>query len=224
MCKHYRGKQVSTPGKQACENLGEEWWSGLPLDTAEIFPGARSAILRMTALGSWILEDRILGLVHKTWQPSPQSQTAEGFGLSKTTAHAESCDRTFPWKLAWRQRCVILAEGFYLPQARGKREQFYAIADKTVIAFAGLWDNFEGDNGAGNRVCLETCAILTTTGNELVDSTARPNHSGETRQPVILTTTDQVRQYCSPRQSEHHKLKHMFAPVPAKEMQVEQNV
>jgi putative SOS response-associated peptidase YedK len=76
-----------------------------------------------------------------------------------------------------KKRCLIPADGFYewLARAGEKRKQPYCFRprDERPIAFAGLWERWEGPEGP-----VESCAILTTEANELV----RPVYD---RMPVI---------------------------------------
>jgi putative SOS response-associated peptidase YedK len=75
------------------------------------------------------------------------------------------------------RRCLILADGFYEWKREGQRKQPYYIKlrDGEPFAFAGLWDRWHSLDGQP----LETCTILTTAPNELL----QPIHD---RMPVIL--------------------------------------
>jgi putative SOS response-associated peptidase YedK len=57
------------------------------------------------------------------------------------------------------RRCVVLASGFYEWQvtAGGKVPHFISAADGSLLAFAGLWESWQGPEGA-----VETCTIITT--------------------------------------------------------------
>lgn len=84
------------------------------------------------------------------------------------------------WKfgeLLRRRRCLIPADGFYEWAARGGRKvpHRFTVGGGVPFGLAGLWDVWEGEDGTK----LRTCAILTTTANEVV----RPVHD---RMPVIL--------------------------------------
>ena len=46
----------------------------------------------------------------------------------------------------------------------------FAFADDEPFAFAGLWDRWEGPDGP-----VETCCILTTGANDLVQAGSRPD-------------------------------------------------
>jgi putative SOS response-associated peptidase YedK len=76
-----------------------------------------------------------------------------------------------------RRRCLIPADGFYEWQAGGARKQPYFIHAKSgaPLAFAGLWETWEGPNGEE----LDTAAIVTTAANR----TLVPIHN---RMPVIV--------------------------------------
>jgi putative SOS response-associated peptidase YedK len=76
-----------------------------------------------------------------------------------------------------RQRCLIVADGFYEWKQEEKTKQPYYIRfkDGRPFAFAGLWDRWEKQAPA-----LETCAVITTGPNALM----APIHH---RMPVILS-------------------------------------
>jgi len=58
----------------------------------------------------------------------------------------------------------------------GKKQPYlFTLADGSLFAFAGLWEEWAGEDGE----VIESCAILTTEANALV----RPAHD---RMPVIV--------------------------------------
>ncbi len=71
-----------------------------------------------------------------------------------------------------RRRCLIPADGFYEWQKleRSKQPFYFHLRDRPVFAFAGLWESYQD---------IETCTIITTTANSLLE----PIHD---RMPVIL--------------------------------------
>jgi putative SOS response-associated peptidase YedK len=97
-------------------------------------------------------------------------------------ARAETADRLPVFEHAFRfGRCLIPADGFYEWAARNSKRQpfhFHLSSDRP-FAFAGLCDRWEGTDGAA----LETCAILTTEANAVV----QPVHD---RMPVLLDQAD----------------------------------
>ena len=79
------------------------------------------------------------------------------------------------------RRCLIPANGFYeWMKERGKKQPYlFKLTDGSLFAFAGLWERWESKDG----VALESCTIITTDANELV----QPLHD---RMPVILKNKD----------------------------------
>src|SRR5688500_9939796 len=75
-----------------------------------------------------------------------------------------------------QRRCLIPADGFFEWRRLGRSKQpFYLqLKDESPFAFAGIWD--EENNG---KELVTSCAIITTTANELVG----PLHD---RMPAIL--------------------------------------
>jgi putative SOS response-associated peptidase YedK len=75
-----------------------------------------------------------------------------------------------------KRRCLIFADGFYEWERNGKISQpyYFQMRDGAPFAFAGIWDRWQNDSTS-----ITSCAIITTTANELL---ARIH----TRMPVIL--------------------------------------
>ena len=75
-----------------------------------------------------------------------------------------------------KQRCLMLADGFYEWKREGKTKQPYYIRmkDHRLFAFAGLWERWEKEESA-----IESCSLITTGPNALME----PIHN---RMPVIL--------------------------------------
>jgi len=78
-----------------------------------------------------------------------------------------------------RRRCLIPANGFYEWTGPKSDKRPYLIGPRGggLMAFAGLWEHWQGADGSE----LETMAILTTSAN----ATLEPIHD---RMPVILAT------------------------------------
>ena len=80
-----------------------------------------------------------------------------------------------------RRRCLIPADGFYEWKKLGKGKQPFLLRLRggSTFAFAGLWSQWKNPDSA---TTLETCAILTTSPNELTATV-------HDRMPVILPAT-----------------------------------
>lgn len=119
-------------------------------------------------------------LTHFGWGLVPSRSKAFKAGLinarSETVAEKPSFRAAFK-----RRRCLLPADGFYEWQGAGKGKQPYFIhlGDHQIFAFAGIWERWQGSDGSE----LDTCAILTTSANEMM----RPLHE---RMPVILDPAD----------------------------------
>lgn len=75
-----------------------------------------------------------------------------------------------------KRRCLIFADGFYEWERNGKISQpyYFQMKDQRPFAFAGIWDRWKSED-----VWITSCAIVTTTANELL---AKIHH----RMPVII--------------------------------------
>jgi putative SOS response-associated peptidase YedK len=77
-----------------------------------------------------------------------------------------------------RRRCLIPADGFYEWSKIGPKEKQpynFGMNDDSVFAFAGLWERWQTPDGE----IIQTCTILTTKPNSLIES-------AHDRMPVIL--------------------------------------
>lgn len=107
-----------------------------------------------------------------------------------------------------RRRCLVPASGFYEWKRTDGRKQPYYIRrrDGKLFAFAGLWESWEEPGGAA----VESCAILTTSANELLV----PIHD---RMPVIVPPTE-YDLWLSPEVRDPDALAHLYNPCPSGEM------
>jgi len=105
-----------------------------------------------------------------------------------------------------RRRCLIPADGFYEWKKRGKERlpYYFQLKDGDVFAFAGIWDRWRGDG-----LTVLSCAIVTTTPNELLCTI-------HDRMPVMLQPESHEAwlDYRTPVD----ELKRMLNPYPAEEM------
>ena len=105
-----------------------------------------------------------------------------------------------------RRRCLILADGFYEWERNGRVSQpyYFQMKNRKPFTFAGIWDRWQG-----NGRMITSCAIITTTANELL---AEIHH----RMPVILSAESHALWLNDDSRSSH--LKEMLIPFPAAEM------
>src|SRR5258705_6054166 len=135
---------------------------------------------------------------HSIW-----SKDGKGF----INARAEALEERPSFRESFqRRRCLIPADGFYEWQRSGKIAQpyFFHMRDESPFAFAGIWDEWKGDGKA-----IASCAIITTTANELLASV-------HDRMPVILSSESQDQWLDD--DSEPVTLRSLRAPFPAAKM------
>ena len=104
-----------------------------------------------------------------------------------------------------RRRCLIPADGFYEWERNGKISQpyYFQMKDQAPFAFAGIWDRWKSEGS-----WITSCAIVTTTANELL----APIHH---RMPVIISPESYDLWLADdPRAA----LKDLLTPFPASEM------
>jgi putative SOS response-associated peptidase YedK len=128
---------------------------------------------KATSAREWALA--IWGLI-PSWAKDPS------IGARMINARSETVAEKPSFRAAYkRRRCLIPADGFYEWQKLGSRKQPYLfdMADGAPFAFAGLWEHWIGADGSE----LETCTILTTAPNQLVERV-------HNRMPVIVDPFD----------------------------------
>lgn len=124
-------------------------------------------------------------------------------------ARAETLTEKATFKTAFqRRRCLVIADGFYEWKLVGKKTKVpyrFVIDQREPFAFAGLWDEYENDEGE----MIHTFTIVTTDANEVVS----PIHD---RMPAILLP-DQEAKWLSKNTSESELLS-ILKPYPAQLM------
>jgi putative SOS response-associated peptidase YedK len=106
-----------------------------------------------------------------------------------------------------RRRCLVPADGFYEWQRQGNQKQPFHMRrrDGQPFALAGLWERWEGPDG-----CIDSCALLTTTANDLMS----PIHD---RMPVILDP-HQFDLWLDPALQDAELLQDLLRPYPSEVM------
>jgi putative SOS response-associated peptidase YedK len=130
-------------------------------------------------------------------------------GYRTINARAETVAVKPAFRAAFRQRrCLIPADGFYewKSQSGGKQPYYIRLKHNNLFAFAGLWEHWKSETGE----ILESCTIIVTHANELVDSI-------HDRMPVILHPND-YETWLSPWESATDHLAALLKPYPAEQM------
>ncbi len=147
-----------------------------------------------------------LVLLH--WGLVPFWAKEKSIGNRMINARAETVAEKPSFRNALKsRRCLVLANGFYEWQKTGtaKQPHYICMQDQRPMAFAGLWESWD----KGGEL-LESCAIITTTANELI----APIHH---RMPVILSK-DRQTDWLSGVPLDAGQLGSMLLPSPAGEM------
>jgi putative SOS response-associated peptidase YedK len=130
-----------------------------PIAIVRVVEGKRQfALVRWGLLPSWVKDPRAFTLAFNARGESVLDKPA------------------FRAAMKYR-RCLIPADGFYEWQVAGarKRPHFIRGSSGAPLAFAGLWESWQGPNGEE----LETATIVTTRANK----TLSPLHD---RMPVVV--------------------------------------
>ena len=144
------------------------------------------------------------------WGLVPSWADDPAIGNRMINARAETVAEKPSFRAALRRRrCLVVADGFYEWQKQGKRRQpmFIHLRDDRPLAFAGLWESWEG----ADHSSLESCTILTTEANDLV----RPIHD---RMPVIVAPGDYAR-WLAPAVERPEAVLPLLRPYPSEPME-----
>ena len=120
------------------------------------------------------------------WGLIPSWARDEKIGYRTINARAETLAEKPAFRSALRrQRCLVLADGFFEWERRGKQKlpHYFHMADRQPFAFAGLWERWRGPKDAPLPEPIESFTIVTTEPNELL----APLHD---RMPAILAADD----------------------------------
>ena len=130
-----------------------------PVPIVRLDQGKRQfALVRWGLIPSWVKDPKKFALLH----------VARGESVNEKPAFRNAMKR---------RRCLVPADGFYEWTEHGERKRPFFIRQKAggLIAFAGLWETWEGPNGEE----LDSVAIITTPANRMLGVIAE-------RMPAIL--------------------------------------
>ena len=111
-------------------------------------------------------------------------------GAGMINAPTETLDEKPAYRKAFdSQRCLVPVNGYYEWQTKGTKKQPYKIAVRngTLIAFAGLWEQWTPEGGEP----VMTFTIITTRASKLVSEV-------HDRMPVIIAPPDHQRWLTAP--------------------------
>jgi putative SOS response-associated peptidase YedK len=130
-------------------------------------------------------------------------------GFANINAKAEGIESKPAFREAFqRRRCIVPVDGFYEWKKTGAGKQPYAVAlaDRSLMALAGLWENWRSPAGEWVR----SFAIVTTKPNELCAEL-------HDRMPVVLGPAAWAA-WLGEEPSEPSELKALLTHYPSEEM------
>ncbi len=142
------------------------------------------------------------------WGLIPSWAKDPSIGSKMINARCETVHEKPAYRSAFRsRRCLIPADGFYEWKKTGGRKQPMYIhrRDGQPLAFAGLWERWQGDGEP-----VETCTILTTEPNALM----APIHD---RMPVIVEPQDYA-MWLDPKVHDDGQLARLLQPCAAERL------
>ncbi len=145
------------------------------------------------------------------WGLIPHWAKDRKIGQKMINARAETVHEKPAFRHAIRhRRCLVPASGFFewRHEDKGKIPLYVRLKDGSPMVFAAIWESWQAPEGE----TVESCAILTTSSNELIE----PLHD---RMPVILHSGE-FRLWLDPEISDPAKLRHLYRPYPSDLMEM----
>jgi putative SOS response-associated peptidase YedK len=143
------------------------------------------------------------------WGLIPYWAKDSNIGFANINAKAEGIETRPAFREAFqRRRCLVPVDNFYewKKTATGKQPYAIALADRRLMALAGLWENWRSPAGEWVR----SFAIVTTTPNELCAAL-------HNRMPVVLKP-EAWPVWLGEESADASALKALLAPFPSEEM------
>ena len=124
------------------------------------------------------------------WGLIPSTAHGEAGKYLTINAHIETVETAASFRGPWKrgQRCLQVATGFYewhIDAACRKAPYYIHLRDRSVFAFAGLWDRSVKADGTA----VESCVHITLPANELMMDIHNTGHNPH-RMPAILRKED----------------------------------
>src|ERR1051325_10913364 len=156
-----------------------------------------------------IITDDKKRLVQVRWGLVPSWAKDISIGNKLINARAETITEKASFRNAFKKRrCLVVADGFYEWQKVGdsKRPMYIHLKNGKPFGFAGLYEFWKSPEDEQ----LVTCAIITTTPNQLMQSI-------HDRMPVMIPKADENR-WLDPHATDQEALIDMLKPYPADDM------
>jgi len=150
--------------------------------------------------------DGVNRLDYLQWGLIPSWAKERSIGGKMINARSETVSEKPAFRQAVKyRRCLVPASGFYEWKQKGKLKSphYFQIKGGAPMVFAGLWESWKAPEGE----TVESCAILTTAANPLVEEVHE-------RMPVILHPGE-YGHWLDRDISDASKLQQLFQPYPA---------
>jgi putative SOS response-associated peptidase YedK len=137
-----------------------------------------------------------------SWGLIPAWAKDESIASQLINARSETLSEKPSFREAYRkQRCLVIADGFYEWKTEGKSKtpMYIRMKDKSLFGMAGLWERWKNPTTGEIKT---TCTIITTTSNELI----APLHP---RMAVILPR-DEYNEWLNPALTDTTSLQPML--------------
>jgi putative SOS response-associated peptidase YedK len=180
---------------------------GLP-EAPELLPRFNIAPSQAVAVVRQMPQAQERQLAYLRWGLIPAWADDPSIGDRLANARSETLATKPSFRRAFRsRRCLVVADGFYEWQRTNGRKQpyFVGLQGDRPFGLAGLWERWEKGGGP-----VESCAILTTDANELM----QPIHA---RMPVIIPP-EQYGLWLDPRFEDSEKLAKLLRSFPSEGM------
>ena len=161
--------------KESFEHLAELLGLPIPPPLAPRYNIAPSQLVACVRTNPQTLDREWIEL---KWGLIPSWAKDPSIGHKLINARGETVAEKPSFRHAFKkQRCLVLADGFYEWKREGTTKQPYYIRmkDRGIFAFAGLWERWEKQEPA-----IESCSLITIHANRLME----PIHH---RMPAILS-------------------------------------
>ena len=169
-----------------------------------IAPSQKVAVIRQNGDGQNRLDFLRWGLI-----PSWAEDISIGYKLINARSETVHEKHSFRHAIRYR-RGLVPSSGFYEWKQEGKAKKplYVQMKDGSPMVFAGLWESWKSPEGEA----IESCTILTTTSNKLIESL-------HDRMPVILHPQE-YDIWLDREMTDPEKLNPLYKPYPAERMEM----